>query len=177
MKINGYLSNQLGFSEIGKHTLETLIKPKIEKAGINILDPFEWVGQEVDFDKLESLKEHEKVMAYWTELNNKVTIINNQLMQNSQCMLAILDGGHAIDDGVASEIGYYSALGLGPIFALRTDLRLAENMAASINPQVLGYIKLSGGELIEGTDAVERWAAKINQWAQFQFQNLQLANV
>ncbi len=170
MQINGYLSNQLGFSEVGRHVLDTLIKPKIKEAGITVLDPFKWVGEELDFDEIGKLKEHDKVITYWTNFNAKVTVINNKLMQNSKCMLAILDGGHAVDDGVASEIGYYAALEIGPIFGLRTDFRLAENMVAGINPQVMGYITQSGGELIEGANGVERWAAAINDWAQTQLQ-------
>ena len=84
-------------------------------------------------------------------------------MQNLKCLLAILDGGHTVDDGVASEIGYYVGVKGGPIFALRSDLRGGENITVSVNPQILGYIQQSGGTLIEGTDAIERWFEEIRR--------------
>lgn len=167
--VSAYLSNQLGFSEIGKFVLDNLIKPKINEAGIKINDPFETVGEELDFNYLSKLDRHGDVIHFWDTFSKKVTPINNDLMKNSDCMIALLDGGHAIDDGVASEIGYFSALKLGPIFALRSDVRLGENLAVTINPQVLGYITESGGELFDGPGAVEKWAAAINNWAQVQF--------
>lgn len=169
MTVSGYLSNQLGFSETGRFVLENLIKPKAEKAGISVLDPIVLCGATIDFDKLSKLQEHQKVVEFWSDFNNSVTSFNNNLMQKSNCMLAVLDGGHAIDDGVASEIGYYAAKELGPIFALRSDFRLGENVATKINPQLIGYITGSGGQIVEGENAVERWATLINEWAQTQF--------
>lgn len=85
-------------------------------------------------------------------------------MQNSDCLLAVLDGGHAVDDGVASEIGYYAGMRRGPIFALRSDFRGGENIAVSINPQLLGYILESKGKLIDGQGALERWFQAIKDW-------------
>ncbi len=175
MEIKGYLSNQLGFSETGNFVLDNLIKPKIKQANIVILDPFAECKKELDFDHLNHLKLHKEVDQFWKTFNAKVTVINNGLMQKADCMLAILDGGHTVDDGVASEIGYYAALEKGPIFALRSDIRLAENLAAKINPQVLGYITQSGGELFEGEDAFENWAAHINTWSQEQFKAMSAA--
>lgn len=176
MEIKGYLSNQLGFSETGNFVLNNLIKPKITEAKVTILDPFAECKKEIDFTRLNRLKLHKDVLNFWNNFNAKVTVINNRLMQNADCMLAVLDGGHTIDDGVASEIGYYASLKKGPIFALRTDLRLAENVSAKINPQVLGYITQSGGELFEGENAIERWANRINTWAQAQFKKMNLVS-
>ncbi len=87
-------------------------------------------------------------MEILKEFNVKVPIINNNLMEESQCMIALLDGGHSLDDGVSSEIGYYAGrFPEKPIFALRTDFRLCENQAGKINVQVHGYITMSGQEL------------------------------
>ncbi|MCH9632492.1 MAG: hypothetical protein S4CHLAM6_08280 [Chlamydiae bacterium] len=169
MVVNGYLSNQLGFSETGRFVLENLIKPKAEEAGINVLDPIVLCGETINFEKLSKLHEHEKVVEFWKDFNNTVTGFNNNLMKESSCMLAILDGGHAVDDGVASEIGYYAAKEFGPIFALRSDFRQGENLATKINPQLIGYITESGGQIVEGENAVEHWAALVNDWAQTQF--------
>lgn len=175
MELHGYLSNQLGFSQTGNFVLDKLIKPKINDAQITILDPFEEVGKELNLSKVGKIKVHQKVIQYWRTFNEKVTPINNKLMESADCMLAILDGGHAVDDGVASEIGYYAGLNRGPIFALRSDLRLAENVASKINPQVEGYIIQSGGALIDGPNALERWANTIDMWAQKMFKENKLA--
>jgi len=163
-EIKGYLANQFGFSETGRHILDTLIKPRIEAMGIIINDPFWECGKILDFAYLSQLKSFDDVKSFWEKFSLKVTPINNELMQESDCEFAILDGGPAIDDGVASEIGYYAAIERGPIFALRSDFRCGENIAVSINPQVLGYILLSKGYLADGHDALEKWFAKIKAW-------------
>jgi len=163
-KIKAYLANQFGFSETGRHLLDSLIKPRIEKMGIIILDPFLECNKELDFKAIKEIKNHEEMAKYWADFSKKITPINNKLMENSDCLLAILDGGHAVDDGVAGEIGYYAGIKKGPIFALRSDLRCGENMAVTINPQLLGYIIQSRGKLIDSQNAVERWFSEIQKW-------------
>lgn len=159
-----YLANQFGFSETGRYLLENLIKPRISDIGIIINDPFLECGKEVDFVYLSKLQSYDGKVNYWAEFSRKVTPINNQLMQDSDCLLALLDGGPAVDDGVASEIGYYAGIARGPIFALRSDFRCGENIAVSINPQVLGYILQSKGSLVDGPDAINRWIKEIEKW-------------
>lgn len=163
-QVKAYLANQFGFSETGKYVLENLIKPKIQEIGIIINDPFLECGKEFDPDYLSKLERYGERITYYVEFNRKVTPINNRLMRDSDCLLAILDGGHQIDDGVASEIGYYAGIEQGPIFALRSDFRCGENIAANINPQILGYIQQSSGALVDGVNAIERWFSKIQRW-------------
>jgi hypothetical protein len=163
-ELKAYLSNQLGFSQTGRYLLDTLIIPRIQKIGIIINEPFEEGKKLIDFNHLKELRLHEEVKRFWEEFNLKVTPANNLLMQNSDCMLAILDGGHVVDDGVASEIGYYAGIKKGPIFALRSDFRGGENIATPINPQVLGYIIESGGKLIDGENALEKWSEAVKEW-------------
>ncbi len=163
-EVRAYLATQFGFSETGRYILDTLIKPRITCMGITINDPFLECGKELDIGHLSSLDRYEDRMRYWREFSRKVTPINNRLMRDSNCLLAILDGGHAVDDGVAGEIGYYAGIERGPIFALRSDFRCGENMAVSVNPQLLGYILQSGGELIDGPEALNRWFGAINEW-------------
>jgi hypothetical protein len=163
-EIKGYLANQFGFSETGRYILDTLIKPRITAMGIKIYDPFVECGKTLDFAYLLKLKRLDKVMDYWKGFSEQVAPINNRLMHLSDCQLAILDGGPAVDDGVASEIGYFAGIKRGPIFALRSDFRCGENIAVSINPQILGYILLSKGYLAEGSNALEKWFAQIKAW-------------
>src|SRR3989344_3402324 len=163
-EIKGYLANQFGFSETGMYILDNLIKPRIREIGIIIHDPFIECAKELDLNYLEKLDNYGGRKKYLEEFSKKVTPINNGLMQDSDCLIAILDGGHVIDDGVASEIGYYAGIRRGPIFALRSDFRLGENMAVLINPQVEGYIALSQGYLASGKNSLGMWFEKINDW-------------
>jgi len=160
-EVKAYLANQLGFSETGRLILDNYIKPKITAMGIIINDPFVECGKELDLARLSLLKSYAEVMSYWRNFNLKVTPINNGLMRRSNCLLGILDGAHALDDGVSGEISFYAALELGPIFALRTDLRGGENIATLINPQILGYILMSEGFL---STSLADWFAGIKKW-------------
>ena len=163
-QVKVYLANQFGFSETGMYVLENLIKPKIQEIGIIINDPFLECGKEFNYDYLSKLERYGDRIKYCIEFNSKITSINNRLMRDSDCLLAVLDGGHQIDDGVASEIGYYAGIEQGPIFALRSDFRCGENIATSINPQILGYIRQSKGALVDGVNAIERWLSEIQRW-------------
>ena len=163
-QVTAYLANQFGFSETGRYILENLIKPKIQKIGIFIADPFLECGKEFDLDSLSKLERYEDRIKYYVEFNAKVTPINNKLMRNSDCLLAVLDGGPQIDDGVASEIGFYAGIEQGPIFALRSDSRSGENIATSVNPQILGYIQQNKGVFVDGVNALERWFSEIQKW-------------
>lgn len=166
-EVKAYLANQLGFSETGRHVLDSLIIPKISAMGIVINNPFLECGKQINWGFLAKIKDYEEKKKYWEDFSIKVTPINNHLMRNSDCLLAILDGGHAVDDGVASEIGYYAGIERGPIFALRSDFRGGENIGASINPQLLGYILQSGGKLVDTSEygcCSERWFKAIEEW-------------
>ena len=160
-EVKAYLASQFGFSQTGKYILDNLIIPKIKETGIIVIDPFVECDKEFDVDYLESLEKYEDRKEYLRDFNKEITPINNRLMQKSDCLVAILDGGHSVDDGVASEIGYYAGIKKGPIFALRSDFRLGENMAVSINPQILGYIYQSGGFL---DDCIYKFFTDIKNW-------------
>ncbi|MEM2974542.1 MAG: nucleoside 2-deoxyribosyltransferase [Candidatus Micrarchaeia archaeon] len=167
--VKAYLANQFGFSETGRYILYNKIRPRLVSIGLTINDPFVECSKEIDPKTLAEIKiadRHSKMFEFWQEFNRKITVINNRLMQDSDCMLAVLDGGADIDSGVASEIGYYACLRRGPIFALRSDFRLSENIATSINSQVLGYIEMSKGVLVDSNDSspMESWFSVIERW-------------
>jgi len=162
-----YLASQLGFSETGLFVLEKWIIPEIEKIGIIINNPFSECAKNLDLEHLGKIEKLDEERRFWRAFNLKVTPTNNKLMEESDCMLAILDGGHAVDDGVSGEMGYYAGIQRGPIITLRSDFRLGENIATSINPQLSGYIFQSRGVLVDrlqGPNATERWFAEIKKW-------------
>ncbi|MFX1504673.1 MAG: nucleoside 2-deoxyribosyltransferase [Promethearchaeota archaeon] len=159
-QVKAYLASQFGFSETGRYLLNNLIKPKIQEIGININDPFKECKKEFNDKDFSNLEKYGDRINYYNEFNSKITQINNRLMRDSDCLLAVLDGGHQIDDGVASEIGYYAGIEQGPIYALRSDFRSGENIATSINPQILGYIEQTKGVIV---DTIERWFSEIQR--------------
>lgn len=153
-----YLANQLGFSETGRYVLDHLFIPRLKEIGFDVFDPFVECGKLLDLSVLEICDKASGHQRFWEEFNRQVGPTNNKGMIESDCMGAILDGGHALDDGVSGEIGFYAGREIGPIFALRSDLRLAENLAAKVNPQITSYIEMSGGKLIDNyPNAIETW--------------------
>jgi len=159
--ISGYVANQFGFSETGRFLLEKMIKPRVRAIGINVYDPFEECEKELDLEHLSKLEKYSERLEYMQKFGHKITHINNALMKKSNCMIAILDGGHTVDDGVASEIGYFAGIEQGPIFALRTDFRLVESMANTVNWQIIGYIEQSKGKLV---NSKEEYFSEIRKW-------------
>jgi hypothetical protein len=166
-EVKAYLANQFGFYELGRCILDGIIIPRLKEIGITVNEPFEENKKFLDLDelaRLETAGTYREVESFWQRFDAKVTPTNRILMQDSDCLLALLDGGHAIDDGVASEIGDYSEMNRGPIFALRSDFRCGENIGSKINPQVLGYITKSRGALITPPNAIQRWFETTKQW-------------
>lgn len=163
-EIKAYLANQFGFSETGKYVLDNLIIPKLKKMGLTVFDPFEECGKNLDLEckeKLEKEGKYQEVRNFWEGFISKIGQINQRLLQQSDCLLAILDGGHSSDDGVSNEIGRYSEMKRGPVFALRTDFRLCENMASSVNVMLLDDILKTGGKLCK---SIDEWFSEIEKW-------------
>ncbi len=145
-----YLANQFGFSQTGSSLLDQ-IKLRLSCIGFTVFEPFCECNKEFEWEKLEQAKKSDSLddyLAFWKDINQTLGYINEQGMKRAHLMTALLDGGHSVDDGVAAEIGYFAALERGPIIALRTDLRCGENPACLINPQLLYFIEISGGQFI-----------------------------
>lgn len=140
--VPAYVASQLGFSNIGMDTLHGFYS-RLFDVGIQPLCPFTACGEFINTAKLDALNKLDEIVSFWNEFNNLVGEINyGQLMPKSKLMIAILDGGHAVDDGVAAEIGFYAAeyKGEKPIIGIRSDFRLAENVSAPVNPAVRYFI-------------------------------------
>jgi nucleoside 2-deoxyribosyltransferase len=141
-----YLANQHGFSETGKLLLYKHIIPVLEKH-FTVLEPFRDAGT----IKKTTSQDAAKSMIF----------LNRKLISKSKIMAPILDGSHVTDDGIAGEIAEFSLKKLGPIIALRTDLRQHDSNF-SINPQIEGYIKESGGKLCK---SLAEWYSELEKRA------------
>lgn len=169
LQLKAYLANQLGFSALFSNLLHDF-KGVIEELEIKVYEPFEEGGRyfSKDFERIGSIENHVEKRIAWESLSEKLARLNIKLMNDSDCLIALLDGGHAVDDGVSSEIGYYAGIKRGPIFGLRTDSRLADNMGSPINLQIHEFIKLSKGKLIDyshyGSDCINVLLKAIENW-------------
>ena len=143
-----YLANPLGFSPLFQSGLE-----KVMQAIPNtyeIYEPFRGAEDlgikivEIESDKQISIV---KARAELDAINLKIGERNKDMIKKCDLMVAILDGLPE-DTGVASEIGFASALGK-KIYGLRMDFRYCgDNLAAKINLQIEYFIRSSGGKII-----------------------------
>lgn len=168
-KPQAYLANQFGFHDLGRKALDEVVIPEVEGIGIKVLDPFAECVKYLDFQQETSLTIHSERVAFWRKFFELVPEVNMDLMRNSDLMLAVLDGGHATDDGVAAECGFYCNLPLKqgkkrPIIGWRSDIRLGEMMCSGLNAMIPGFIKESGGVTVEGPKTLEKWFEEIRKW-------------
>ena len=140
-----YLAGPLGFTDAGKHYHRTMMRPAVECAGFEILDP--WPSAYRRFEVVEDRALSGGALVDALRETNHLTGSENQAMiKQCDAVLAIVDGSD-VDSGTASEIGYAAALGK-PVVGIRTDLRMsADNLATAINLQVAYFIDLSGGRI------------------------------
>jgi nucleoside 2-deoxyribosyltransferase len=152
-KLKIYIAGPYGFSEAGRDFYYTKLIPTLEGCGIEVLDPWKLAPLE----KLEAVK----VMPYgtakrdtWYQLNMEIGANNQKLIEESDGMIAVLDGSD-VDSGTAAEIGYAFAKGKR-ILGYRGDFRLAaENEGGIINLQVEYFIRKGGGTIVPSLDQLE----------------------
>ncbi|RLC27811.1 MAG: hypothetical protein DRH37_10295 [Deltaproteobacteria bacterium] len=158
--VPAYIASQLGFSSSGKEQLNAFYGRLRDEAGVLPLCPFAACGEYLDFSRLEKLDSVEEVMEFWNNFNSIVGQVNYEtLMPVSRFMVAVLDGSHALDDGVSAEIGFYAAeyKGEKPIVGIRSDFRLAENPAAPVNVAVRYFMDTGpyNGMFFSGPEAYD----------------------
>lgn len=168
-KPQAYLANQFGFHDLGRKALDETVIPRIEQVGIAVIDPFAECSKHLDLQKEASLTVHSDRIAFWKKFFELVPEINMKLMEQSDVMFALLDGGHATDDGVAAECGFYANLPIKngekrPIIGWRSDLRMGEMMCSGLNAMIPGFIKKSGGMTVEGPGTLNKWFGEIDRW-------------
>jgi|GEM_PF-3257011 len=166
--VPAYVASQLGFNTPGKEYLNEIFYPALKKkAGVLALCPFKACDEYLDFTKLNDEMPVKAQKEFWSEFSEVIGEVNYEtLMPKSKFMIAILDGGHAVDDGVSAEIGYYAAKH-GRIIGIRSDFRLAENPAAPINMAVRWFIDRGHykGKFFEGPEAYDNAFKTIKEWA------------
>ena len=162
-----YVANQFGFHELGRGDLDEKIIPWLEEMDIRVLEPFRERTKDTDFSKEKEYTIYEERVKFWDKTCLLLGQRNVVDMEQSDAMLPLLDGGHAVDDGVALEMGFFSSLrdrhdDPRPIIALRTDIRLCDSPSSRrINAQLQETVYRSGGLILP---TVASWLAAVSTW-------------
>jgi nucleoside 2-deoxyribosyltransferase len=139
-----YLAGPAGFSDSGRLWHETVLVPAVLAAGLVPKDP--WAGPSPITDVLESLPYGHELREALQAANLKQGRIDLDLVDQSEAVLACLDGPD-VDSGTAVEVGYAFARHK-LIVGLRTDIRRsADNDGSLVNLMVETCIFDSGGIL------------------------------
>lgn len=154
-KLKLYLANPLGFSQLGTVALNLLIERLSEY--FDVIESF----TQTDPDISESLRKYADNPKVLAEINRDIGENNFKRIDESDLMLAILDGSD-VDSGTAAEMGYACAKGKH-VNGLRTDFRWSgDNLGDKINSQVMQCITKNGGYYLDSLDDMERWMLHVN---------------
>jgi nucleoside 2-deoxyribosyltransferase len=133
-----YLAGPLGFTESGDHYHKTVLRPAVEQAGHELLDPWEYGA--IRFGMLKDDRDEVELGA----ANRDVGSMNEVMIREADAVLAVLDGSD-VDSGTAAEVGFAAAIGK-PVVGIRSDLRKSgDNKATAVNLQVAHFVRSSGG--------------------------------
>lgn len=147
-----YLANPLGFSEAGRKFIDDAIVPALGKHG-EVINPFKLIDQ-ARIEAIEAMPVSPERVQAWRTLNAEIGKLNQDHIDNSEIMFAVLDGVD-VDSGTAAEIGYGFAR-KKLIIGYRGDFRLsADNEGGVVNLQVEHFIRASGGTIIRGLSELD----------------------
>lgn len=157
--VPAFVGSQFGFSPyLRKRVLETDIYPRLRsECGVLPLCPFTAALEHLDLSRLSHSMTVQDNLAFWEDFNRLIGEVDyGCLMPRAKFMLALLDGSHAVDDGLAADVTNF-ATHYGYVVGIRSDFRLAENPASPINPAIRYFIDLGpfGGKLFCGPAAYD----------------------
>ena len=140
-----YLANPLGFSEAGRKFIRGAIVPELGKQG-QVVNPFDLIDP-ARVKAIEAMPVSAERVQAWRALNAEIGKLNQDHIDSSDIVFAVLDGVD-VDSGTAAEIGYaYARKKL--VIGYRGDFRLsADNEGGVVNLQVEHFIRASGGTII-----------------------------
>ena len=139
-----YTAGPLGFSEGGR-LFHAQIIAILTEFGHSVLDP--WAFDPARIAAVSAMPYGQARRDAWSKLNFEIGKKNIALLDQSDAVLAVLDGVD-VDSGTAAEIGYaYAHQKL--ILGYRGDFRLAgDNEGSIVNLQVEYFILASGGKIV-----------------------------
>ena len=140
-----YIASPLGFTESTLSFMEKLDSSLID-LGFDVINPWK-LGDPNAFEEIKRIKDEKERIEKFKELNFKIGERNEKAINESEIILAILDGVD-VDSGTAAEIGYAFAKGKR-IIGYRNDFRMAgENCGSIVNIQVEYWILKNEGRIL-----------------------------
>ena len=159
--IIAYLASPLGFTHAGQEFMNQKLSPMLKNQGLTILNP--WDSLElalVEIKKILTIANYDERVSSLKVFNNKIAKENEEMINKSDIMIAVLDGTD-VDSGVAAEIGFAYANGK-KIIGYRGDFRVTgDNVGAIVNLQVEYFISQSGGKIATNLEDLENMVGKL----------------
>ena len=145
--IIAYLASPLGFTDAGQEFMKRKLSPMLKNLGLTILNPWDSLDfTSLEIKKILTITNYEERILRLKSLNNEIAKGNEEMINKSDIMIAVLDGTD-VDSGVAAEIGFAYANGK-KIIGYRGDFRVTgDNVGAIVNLQVEYFISQSGGTI------------------------------
>jgi len=141
-----YVASPLGFSEAGRLFLYEKLIPVLDNLSLICIDPWQLTPESM-IEEVNRIENWSEKKSQWIKLNRIIAENNKKGIEESDGLLAVLDGTD-VDSGTAAEIGYAAALNK-KICGYRSDFRRAgDNDGAVINLQVEYFILNSGGRIV-----------------------------
>lgn len=140
-----YVASPFGFTEAGRLFLYERLIPVLNELNLTCIDPWKLTPESliIHASSIENESERKKE---WIKLNRIIAENNKNGIEDSDGLLAVLDGTD-VDSGTAAEIGYAAALSK-KICGYRNDFRRSgDNEGAVVNLQVEYFILNSGGRI------------------------------
>jgi len=155
-KIYVYLASPYGFTDAGREFMNKVLIPNISNKEIKILNPWDsFTSNLKQIEKISLITNTHNLSRSLKSFNSEIAKINEELIDKSQLVIAILDGSD-VDSGVASEIGYAYA-NKKIIIGYRNDFRLSgDNFGATVNIQVEYFVKKSGGQIVNNLSSLNK---------------------
>jgi len=145
-----YLAGPLGFTEAGRYFQDQVLIPKIESAGLEVLNPWKLTDTR-QIAAVASMPYGDAKREAWKGMNVIIGGNNRGAIDACDIVLAVLDGVD-VDSGTAAEIGYGFAKGK-VIIGYRGDFRIAaDNEGSEVNLQVEYFIRESGGDIAKSVE-------------------------
>lgn len=135
-KVAVYVASGQGFNYPGRYFLDRYVHPGLEERGAFILDPFALCGEFLDPNLFDESRPLVEIRKGWERFNNVVipTVNYGLAIPRAGLLFAICEG-YPVDEGMAAEMANI-ATNFAPVIAVRSDFRLAENIASGTNPVV-----------------------------------------
>jgi hypothetical protein len=167
-KVPVYVASGQGFNFSGRYFLDNYVHPNLESRGAFILDPFALCGEFVDSNALNETRSMADIRKYWERFNDVVipTVNYGLSIPRSGLLFAVCEG-YPVDEGMAAEMADF-ATNFGPVIAIRSDIRLTENLATGTNPAVKAFASEQYGGSYHESDIADTAyeSALLQDWHQ-----------